>query len=99
MNERRTRPAPRHLESTPALERTCPACAALTLEAVEEGIPVRLDPEPLPDVDAEIAARLAGRRTYNLYRCREVAYRDQYRIRRRDYPVLADHECRKENAK
>lgn len=75
----------------------CPRCRALILVALDSpvaGIPVRLDPVPL-DAEQELAARLAGRATYDLTgRARvEVAYRDEYAITRRDWPVLATHTC------
>jgi len=76
---------------------TCHRCRALILAALDSpvaGIPVRLDPVPL-DAEQELAARLAGRATYNLTGISRMAvvYRDADTITRRTWPVLADHVC------
>lgn len=75
----------------------CHRCRALILAALDSpvaGIPVRLDPVPL-DAEQELAARLAGRATYNLTGISRMAvvYRDADTITRRTWPVLADHVC------
>lgn len=80
----------------PQLQR-CPRCRALILAALDSpvaGIPVRVDPVPL-DAEQELAARLAGRATYNLTGISRMAvvYRDADTITRRTWPVLADHVC------
>lgn len=75
----------------------CHRCRALILAALDSpvaGIPVRVDPVPL-DAEQELAARLAGRATYNLTGISRMAvvYRDADTITRRTWPVLADHVC------
>jgi hypothetical protein len=88
----RARPAPRHHESTPARPARCP-CGADILAAVDEGLQVRLDPTPLPYAGAELAVRLSGRDTFDQFANGEVAYRDEHRIKHREFPVLAQHRC------
>lgn len=80
----------------PQLQR-CHRCNAAIIHALDApvaGIPVRLDPVPL-DAEQELAARLAGRATYNLTGISRMAvvYRDADTITRRTWPVLADHAC------
>lgn len=80
----------------PQLQR-CHRCNAAIIHALDSpvaGIPVRLDPVPL-DAEQELAARLAGRATYNLTGISRMAvvYRDADTITRRTWPVLADHVC------
>lgn len=76
----------------------CPHCAAATIHALDApvaAIDTRLDPQPLT-VAAELAALLSGRRTYDLIPIagrHEIAWRDQWRIPHRRYPILATHQC------
>jgi hypothetical protein len=77
----------------------CPRCRALTIRALDApiaAIDTRLDPVPL-DVAAELAARLQGRWTYDLFTIagrHEIAERDLFRIQApRRFPVLATHTC------
>lgn len=73
----------------------CHALVILALDAPTAALTIRADPLPL-DAHAELAARLAGRTTYDLIPAghhHEIAERDQYRIRHRHHPVLAAHQC------
>jgi hypothetical protein len=66
-------------------------CGRIVFDAIVEGLPVHADPTPLTPI-GELAALLAGRRTYDLAR-RELWHRDRWRICRREHPVVADHRC------
>lgn len=83
------------LATTRPLAAPCPRCHRLQLTGLEEGLPYRVEPAPL-HAQAELAARLAGRRTYALIAGR-LAYRNPERIRgdahRGRPPVFADHRC------
>lgn len=73
----------------------CDSAVILALDAPIAARTVRLDPAPL-DAHQELAARTSGRLTYDLIPAgghREVVERDEYRIRRREHPVLAAHAC------
>lgn len=88
----------RHLETTQAFVHTCPRCRATILYGLAEGIPARVDPEPV-DQPGEIAAVVAGRQTYTLTRG-GLVQRDAGR--RSDPsltgPVLAAHDCLRRTA-
>ena len=77
---------------------TCPRCHAAVIRALDApvaALDVRLDPVPL-DIRAELAALISGRLTYDLIPAgfgQEIEYRDEMRIRKRNYPVLAEHQC------
>lgn len=77
---------------------SCPRCACALIHALDAPVAafeVRLDPEPLNQIE-ELTALLAGRMTYDLipvWGHHEIAHRDQWRIRNRKYPVLATHQC------
>lgn len=84
-----------HLITTRAVPATCHRCAAIVIAGHAEGVPITCDPTPV-DLAGEISARLAGRETYDLASVGdriELAYRDEYRIRRRRHVVLAQHGC------
>jgi hypothetical protein len=85
----------RHLVSTPAKAETCPGCRAALLVALDEGLTARVDATPLPDRPAEIAALLAGRRTYTRLRNNELVHRDADRIAdpRLRGDIHAQHQC------
>lgn len=76
----------------------CPRCRCAVLAALDApvaALDVRLDPDPL-DPATELAALLRGQFTYDLIkfdRHHEITYRDQWRITKRDHPVLATHHC------
>ncbi len=84
--------------STTARFEPCPKCHALTIRALDNpvaGIDTRLDPTPL-DLVAELQARISGRWTYDLIGIgarKEIAFRDQWRIKKRNWPVLPRHQC------
>lgn len=85
-----------HLVTTRAKPDTCHRCQDPILIGLAEGLTARVDITPLPDRDAEIAALLAGLRTYTCFSNSELAYRDPTRIRdprlnRRD--IHAEHKC------
>ncbi|MEV1202795.1 hypothetical protein [Microbispora rosea] len=87
---------PERLSTTARME-SCPRCHALTIRALDSpvaGLDVRLDPIPL-DLVGEIQARLEGRATYDLIGTlkKEIAYRNQWRIKKRKYPILPTHKC------
>jgi hypothetical protein len=73
----------------------CPRCGRLQLIGHDEGLRYRVEPVPL-HAHAELAARLAGRRTYAVI-AGQLALRDQDRItgdrRRGRPPVIATHSC------
>lgn len=76
----------------------CAHCRAAVIRALDSHIAaldVRLDPLPL-DIRAELAARISGRLTYDLLPAgfhKEIEYRDEKRIRKREFTVLAEHRC------
>lgn len=76
----------------------CPRCGSAILAARTRppaAFDVRADPAPLAPA-GEILALAAGRMTYDLVKYAgqfELINRDQWRIRRRDWPVVADHKC------
>ncbi len=69
-----------HLVSTVARRAKCPDCRATVLSGLDEGIPVRVEPEPV-DPAGELAALCDGRRTYGLVADGTLALRDEWRIR------------------
>jgi hypothetical protein len=85
-----------HLISRPACTQPCTACHRHILIAIDQGLTIHADPEPLT-VPAEIAARLTGRGTYDITRTGGKTYlitRDIFRIRAdREYPVVGGHAC------
>jgi len=90
-----------HLVTTRAKPATCHRCRDPILIGLADGLTARVDATPLPDRNAEIAALLAGLRTYTRFSNDELAYRDADRIRehhKRD-PRLAprqihvEHKC------
>ena len=80
----------------------CPRCAAPVLTGLDSeiaGLAVRVDPSPLADTTAELAALLQGRATFALRKiggiCR-LRFRDQYDIAGKlpdTTTVLAEHKC------
>lgn len=76
----------------------CPRCHCALIHALDApvaALDVHLDPEPLTEIE-ELQAVLSGRMTYDLipvWGHHEIAYRDQWRIRKRKYSVLATHRC------
>ncbi|GLY81857.1 hypothetical protein [Actinoallomurus iriomotensis] len=76
----------------------CGRCRCAVIHALDAPVcafEVRLDPEPLTEIE-ELQALMSGRMTYDLIRVghhHEIAYRDQWRIRKRKYPVLVTHQC------
>jgi hypothetical protein len=78
--------------------RPCPRCGAATVRGLTEppaAWTAVTDPIPLGPAE-EIQALLSGRMTYDLVtigRHCELIARDQFRITRRDHPVLATHQC------
>lgn len=88
-----------HLATTRAKPDTCHRCHDPILIGLAEGLTVRVDATPLPDRDAEIAALLAGLRTYTKFANNELAYRDANRISEKREPWLAprqihaEHKC------
>lgn len=89
--------APPRLTTKARLE-PCGRCNALVLRALDApvaGIDVRCDPTPL-DLVAEIRARMADTPTYDLINVglvKEIAFRDEWRIKKRKWPVLPKHRC------
>lgn len=79
--------------STPATPAQCPRCAGGLVVAMVEGITVRVDPIPVTAA-GELAARIAGRLSYELRRGL-LLERDEYRIRggRIEGPILIAHKC------
>ncbi len=83
-----------HFITTPPMCAPCPRCGRLELTGHAEGLSYRADPVPLT-AHAELAARIAGRRTYALI-AGQLAYRNPSRIagdHRGRPPVFADHRC------
>lgn len=83
-----------HLKTTSPTCTPCPRCGRLELTGHDEGIAYRADPAPLT-LHAELAARQAGRHTWNLI-AGQLAYRNPTRIAgdaRGRPPVLAQHRC------
>ena len=85
-----------HLVSTKITHTRCPHCRAHILVALDNGIPARVDPTPLLNRTAEIAALLAGRWTYELH-LGELMHRDAARIHANNTrgTIHADHQCKK----
>lgn len=83
-----------HFISTTARNTTCPTCRAHTLTAHDEGLPATVDATPIPATD-EIAALLAGKRTYTKTRGGQLIHRQAGRIRggwlKGD--IHAEHKC------
>jgi hypothetical protein len=77
---------------------TCARCRALTIHALDApvaALDIYLDPKPLNEIE-ELTALMSGRMTYDLipvWGRHEIAHRDQWRIQKREYPVLATHRC------
>lgn len=84
-----------HLITTPATLGTCPRCWLPTLTGIDEGIPVRVDLIPLPNLAAEINALAAGRWTYARLRDGSLAHRDTDRLAdpQLSAPVHVQHTC------
>ncbi|MGH3381871.1 MAG: hypothetical protein ACRDP6_44800 [Actinoallomurus sp.] len=76
----------------------CARCRCVLIHALDAPVAafeIRLDPEPLTEI-GELTALLSGQTTYDLipvWGHHEIAYRDQWRMRKRKYPVLATHRC------
>ena len=68
-----------YLITTRAVEKTCP-CGQLIYAGVAEGMPARVDADPL-DRRQEVTALLDGRWTFALTRGRELVHRTPGRIR------------------
>ncbi len=84
-----------YLISTTAKQDCCPHCRRPILTALDEGQTARVDPTPLPDRQAEIAALLDGRRTYVHTANRHLVYRDASRITGNTIrgTIHAEHKC------
>lgn len=82
----------RHLISTPARVTSCPSCHGLVLAGIDQGLVVRVDPQPLSSF-GELWARVAGRWTYDLGPRRELWLRTVHTIKVHRHLVLADHVC------
>jgi hypothetical protein len=84
----------RHLETTEPLVHACKRCDRTVIYGLAEGVPARVDPNPLDGPLGEALAVAAGRNTYTLLRSGLVR-RDL--TRRCDPaligPVLASHDC------
>lgn len=90
----------RHLESTAAQLDTCRRCGMPVLHALDEGVRIRVDLVPLPNLAAQVAALAAGRPTFAQLRGGQLAYRDPSRLAN---PAMAErvhteHECTREGA-
>jgi hypothetical protein len=77
----------------------CPSCGATTIRGLTHppgAYQAITDPVPLTMI-AEAAALLKGKLTYDLVSGitghHELIRRDQHRIKQRDWPVLATHQC------
>jgi hypothetical protein len=83
-----------HLISTPATAQTCPRCGAPILTALDEGIPARVDQDPV-DNAGEISAILDGRWTFVLTQFRHLVHRDAHRITagKPRGTIHAEHHC------
>lgn len=84
-----------HLINRPAQIAPCTDCSRHLIVAIVAGWTIYTDLDALT-IHAEIAALLTGRFTYDLApkgNSRYLIHRDIYRIRRREYPVLANHAC------
>lgn len=84
-----------HLISTTATETTCPRCHTPLLVALDDGLPARVDAQPLPDRAAEIAALLDNRWTYTRTHYGQLIHRDATRIAARTLQgtIHAEHKC------
>ena|SRR5687767_13343368 len=84
-----------HFVSTVATPSRCPRCRTPILTALDEGLTARVDLAPLRDRQAEIAALLTGRRTYNRLNIGHLVYRDATRIAGNSLAgtVHAEHQC------
>lgn len=76
---------------------TCPRCDAAIIVALDHhtaALTVRADPAPL-DAEAELAARLSGRLTYNVLGRDDLQLhlRDSEHMASRTHPVVAAHTC------
>lgn len=89
----------RHFDTTAPTVTNCRQCRQTIIRGLAEGIPARVDPNPLPGIAGEQAALDAGRLTFTLTRS-GLVQRDA--IRRTDPnltgPVLAAHDCPRRNA-
>lgn len=87
-----------HLVTEPVRYQLCRGCGRHVLRALAGGLDIRADPENL-DLKNELAARLAGRATYDIHafglpRRMYFEWRSIDRIRApRKYLVVADHAC------
>lgn len=85
-----------HLVTTIAKQQRCHRCRAPILTALDEGLTARVDATPLRNRDAEIAALLDNRRTYNYTSYGHLYYRDEWRIAASIPPgtaIHAEHKC------
>ena len=78
-----------HLVSTKPLWARCTHCGKPIWFAWDEGMPVYCDPDPL-NIWQEIAAKVSGKMTFNLYRGVGIWLRDEYGIHR-DGIVVSEH--------
>ncbi len=84
-----------HLITTTAEPSTCPRCRQPILFALDEGLPARVDVQPIAQAD-EPAVLLSGRWTYTRLRLGDLAHRDADRIRGNPPgPIHAQHHCRR----
>lgn len=84
-----------HLIDRPARLTKCHGCGRHILAAIDGGLTVAADPGNIP-LNAEIAARLAGRSAYDVITIGMrvyLAYRDMFRISVQRGTVVADHGC------
>lgn len=86
-----------HLISRPAYTAPCTGCRRHILIAIDGGLTIYADPDPL-GIPAEIAARLTGRGIYDTVRNpggkTHLISRDIFRVKAaREYPVIGDHAC------
>jgi hypothetical protein len=83
----------RCLISTPAKPTECPQCRAQILAGYDTGLRTHVDPRPV-DQAAELAALLAGLRTYAMVGG-ELAYRSAFLIRHGQVGrgIHVEHRC------
>lgn len=86
-----------HLISRPAYSAPCTACRQRLILAIDGGLTIAADPQPLT-VNEEIAAHLTHRGAYDLIKTPGaktwLIHRDIFRVKAgRTHPVLGDHAC------
>lgn len=85
----------RHLITTTAEPCPCHRCGAPTLTGWADGLHARVGTQPL-NRDGELAAILAGRRTYTLTH-EGLVHRDRWHLTHPHGPILANHACGQDN--